>query len=43
MKLEMSVEIVFFRPEHASELAQLNRQWLEEYNLMEAFKRRAAR
>jgi putative acetyltransferase len=31
----MGVKIVFFRPEHASEFAQLNRQWLEEYNLME--------
>ena len=31
----MSVEIALFRPEHASRFAQLNREWLERYNLME--------
>jgi putative acetyltransferase len=31
----MNVEIAFFRPEHASRFAQLNREWLEEYSLME--------
>jgi ribosomal protein S18 acetylase RimI-like enzyme len=31
----MSVEIILFRAEHATEFAQLNRQWLEEYKLME--------
>ena len=32
---EMTVEIALFRPEHANRFAQLNREWLEEYNLME--------
>ncbi len=32
---EMSVEIHIFQPEHASRFAQLNREWLETYNLME--------
>jgi ribosomal protein S18 acetylase RimI-like enzyme len=31
----MDVEIGVFRPEHASRFAELNREWLEEYNLME--------
>jgi putative acetyltransferase len=31
----MTVEIDVFRPEHASRFAELNRQWLEEYHLME--------
>lgn len=31
----MTVEIDTFRPEHAGRFAQLNREWLEEYNLME--------
>jgi ribosomal protein S18 acetylase RimI-like enzyme len=31
----MNVEIVLFRSEHASGFAQLNREWLEKYNLME--------
>ncbi len=31
----MNVEIAVFRPEHASRFAQLNREWLEGYNLME--------
>jgi ribosomal protein S18 acetylase RimI-like enzyme len=31
----MKVEIALFRPEHASQFAQLNREWLEHYNLME--------
>jgi putative acetyltransferase len=31
----MTVEIDFFRPEHASRFAELNREWLEKYNLME--------
>jgi putative acetyltransferase len=31
----MNVEIALFRPEHASRFAQLNREWLEHYNLME--------
>ena len=31
----MSVEITVFRPEHASAFARLNREWLEQYNLME--------
>jgi len=31
----MNVDIAVLRPEHASRFAQLNREWLEEYNLME--------
>lgn len=31
----MNVEIALFRPEHASRFAQLNREWLEQYHLME--------
>jgi len=31
----MSIEIESFRPEHAGRFAQLNREWLEEYDLME--------
>jgi putative acetyltransferase len=31
----MSVEIDTFRSEHARRFAELNRQWLESYNLME--------
>jgi len=31
----MNVEIEIFRPEHASQFAQLNREWLEKYKLME--------
>lgn len=31
----MSVEIGLFRPEHAGRFAELNREWLEKYNLME--------
>lgn len=31
----MTVEIGIFRPEHAGPFAQLNREWLEQYNLME--------
>lgn len=31
----MSSEIAIFRPEHASRFAQLNREWLDQYNLME--------
>jgi putative acetyltransferase len=31
----MNVEIALFRPEHARRFAQLNREWLEAYNLME--------
>ena len=30
----MNVEIAVFRPEHASRFAELNREWLEKYNLM---------
>jgi len=32
----MNVEIDIFRPEHARRFAELNREWLEEYNLMES-------
>jgi hypothetical protein len=32
----MSVEIDVFRSEHAGRFAELNRQWLEEYHLMES-------
>ena len=31
----MSSQIAIFRPEHASRFAQLNREWLDQYNLME--------
>ena len=31
----MNVEIDVFRPEHASRFAALNREWLEQYNLLE--------
>ncbi len=31
----MSVEIAVFRPEHAGRFAELNREWLEGYGLME--------
>jgi ribosomal protein S18 acetylase RimI-like enzyme len=31
----MTVEIAPFRPEHASRFAELNREWLQRYNLME--------
>jgi putative acetyltransferase len=32
----MSVEIDVFRSEHASRFAELNRQWLQDYHLMES-------
>jgi putative acetyltransferase len=31
----MNVEIGLFRPEHVSRFAELNREWLEKYNLIE--------
>lgn len=31
----MGIEIDSFKPEHAGRFAQLNREWLEEYGLME--------
>jgi ribosomal protein S18 acetylase RimI-like enzyme len=31
----MSVEIGLFRPEHSTRFAELNREWLEKYNLLE--------
>lgn len=31
----MNIEIALFRPEHASRFEELNREWLERYNLME--------
>jgi ribosomal protein S18 acetylase RimI-like enzyme len=36
MEAAMNVEIVLFRPEHAGRFGELNREWLERYNLMEA-------
>lgn len=32
---EMNVEIIPFRSEHTSRFSELNREWLERYNLME--------
>ena len=32
----MNVAIDIFRPQHASRFAELNREWLERYNLMES-------
>jgi ribosomal protein S18 acetylase RimI-like enzyme len=34
-KAEMNVEIALFRPSHARRFAELNREWLERYDLME--------
>ena len=31
----MTIQIDTFRPEHAARFAELNREWLEKYNLME--------
>ena len=35
MTAEMGIAIESFRPEHANRFAQLNREWLEMYGLME--------
>lgn len=32
---KMNIEIGVFRPEHTSRFAELNREWLEKYHLME--------